>query len=152
MLKMATKKKIYDNLKINEGYRDNVYQDTLENNTIGYGHNLDLYPLTPVQLHRILEDRKIGLEQLLYDDVTQHSTEVFKRLKWLSEAPINVQIVLVDMAFNMGLPNLLTFKKTLKLLKNGKYKKASKELLNSLYAKQTKSRAKRNAKLIKNCV
>ena len=46
------------------------------------------------------------------------------------------------MAFNLGIYGLLTFKKFLKYLKNEEYVKASKEMLDSKWAKQVGSRAR----------
>jgi lysozyme len=46
------------------------------------------------------------------------------------------------MAFNLGISGLLKFKKTLKLIEEGNYKLAAKEMLKSKWANQVKNRAK----------
>lgn len=63
--------------------------------------------------------------------------------------PDKVKIALLDMAYNIGVPGLLGFKKMWEHLKNGDYEAASYEVLNSQYAKQVPNRAKANADLIR---
>ena len=70
-------------------------------------------------------------------------------MNWWREAPDSVKVVLVDLTFNMGMPRLLKFRNTLRLIKNGEYKRASYALLNSRYAKQVRNRANRNATLLR---
>ena len=53
------------------------------------------------------------------------------------------------MAFNMGTAGLLKFKNTLGLIKDGKYKEASVEMLNSAWAKQVGKRATNLSNMIK---
>lgn len=53
------------------------------------------------------------------------------------------------MDFLLGINGLLKFKKMLKAIEVGDFEEASKQCLNSSYAKQTSSRANRIARLIK---
>ena len=46
------------------------------------------------------------------------------------------QNVIIEMAYNMGLSNLLNFKNTLNYLKNEDYENASKEMLNSKWHRE----------------
>ena len=55
------------------------------------------------------------------------------------------------MAFQLGIDGLLKFKNTLNLIEAGDYETASKEMLNSLWAKQTPERAKRLSEQIRTC-
>ena len=57
--------------------------------------------------------------------------------------------VMVDMAYNLGQLNLQKFKKFKEALEKNDYEKAAQEIQNSLYATQVKSRAVRNALMIK---
>ena len=49
--------------------------------------------------------------------------------------------VVTEMVFQLGYNGTSKFKKTLKHINNGEYNLASKEMLNSKWAKQTKERA-----------
>ena len=54
--------------------------------------------------------------------------------------------VVVDMAFNLGLPKLMAFQNFQAALRENDYVKASFEMLDSLWAKQLPNRSKRLAK------
>lgn len=56
--------------------------------------------------------------------------------------------VLTDMAFNIGQSRLAGFKQMLAAIRAGQWQRARDELLDSAYAKQTKTRAVRNADVI----
>ena len=55
------------------------------------------------------------------------------------------QLVLMDMAFNMGVPRLCKFIKMWAALEQYDYTKAAEEMLDSRWAKQVKTRATRLA-------
>ncbi len=59
--------------------------------------------------------------------------------------PQDKQEVLFDLAYNMGVPRLLGFKRMWSALEDFNYSLASIELLDSRYAKQVPNRANRNA-------
>jgi len=64
---------------------------------------------------------------------------------WLS--PVR-QAVLIDMCFNLGIRGLLGFKNTLASVAVGKYEQASRQMLESKWATQVKTRAVRLAKMM----
>ena len=51
------------------------------------------------------------------------------------------QLILVDMAFNMGVPRLGKFKKMWAAIHENNFEEAAKEMLDSRWANQVKSRA-----------
>ena len=75
-----------------------------------------------------------------------------RELKWhfphWKDYPDEVQEVLIDLCFNMGITKLMQFKQTIEYinegLATGNYTKAATELMNSNYAKQLPNRARRN--------
>lgn len=120
-----------------EGFRAKPYRCTANKLTIGVGRNL--------------EDRGISKEEAMYllgNDIEFFGTELAKRLPYLSRLDEIRQIVLIDMAFNLGINNLLAFKNTLKLVEQGKYKEAAVEMLNSKWANQVGRRAIRLSKMM----
>jgi lysozyme len=63
--------------------------------------------------------------------------------------PQQVQEALVNLSFNMGIPRLMQFKKTLALLREGDFESAADELLDSRYAEQVGRRALEIADMIR---
>ena len=70
-------------------------------------------------------------------------------LPYYDSLPSKVQLVLIDMCFNLGIGGLLTFKNTLLLIKTGQYKKAANEMLKSQWAKQVGNRAIEDSNILK---
>ena len=125
-------------IELEEGKEPRMYRCPAGYNTIGIGHNLDANKIGEKAIDAIFEE-----------DLKNVIKELDEKLTWWRDTHDNVQIVLIDLTFNMGMPRLLKFKNTLRLIKNGDYKKASYALLNSRYAKQVKNRANRNSVLLR---
>lgn len=87
---------------------------------------------------------------LFGNDVNEVLTTLCKNYPWVKDKSDNVKRVLANMMFNVGSNKFATFVKTLELIKNNKYLEASEEMLDSKWAKQVKSRAKRLSEIIKN--
>jgi len=125
-------------IKVHEGFREKVYDDHLGNPTIGYG-----FLIRDLRLPRHI------CEQILYMKVSDLIRELESHLKYFHRLPEDAQVVLIDMAYQMGVNGLLSFKDFRHYLEYGKYDLAAEAILNSLYAKQTPNRAKMNATVIK---
>ena len=124
------KTKLAEQLKKHEGVRLKPYTDTVGKLTLGIGRNL--------------EDKGITEQEALFmlnNDVDYFYTKLDKRLDWFKLLNNARQNVLVNMAFNLGVAGLLTFKDTLKLISVGRYKEAAEEMLNSKWAGQVGYRA-----------
>jgi len=70
-------------------------------------------------------------------------------MPWWRELTENRRRILVDMAFNLGTFGLSQFRDMLAATKVGDFDGASKEMLDSKWAKQVGSRAERLAKAMK---
>lgn len=119
---------LVEDIKQEEGFKGTVYKCTEGFDTIGFGTRL---PLSKEESELILEYRlKIMKSQLtgyLYNlDIKQEAWDI-----------------LFNMAYQLGVRGVLNFKKMIKALEKQDYKTASKEGLDSLWAKQTPNRAKR---------
>lgn len=142
-----------------EGWRDRPYLDTQGNQTIGYGFNLNDPIVTKMMPSDVVMGHK-PLEKALADEifnkrygiaVNDASSYVGQDLfNTLSEGQKNV---LVDMAYNMGLPKLQGFggmKKALlardfaRAAEEMKYRNADKKTDLTPYFSQTGRRAKNN--------
>lgn len=123
-------------IKENEGFVNHVYQDSKGIDTIGYGTKM---PLTQEECLMILQHR-------LQDKVK----ELQNAKAFIVELPDNVQNVLYEMAYQMGVNGLLKFKNTWKYLEEWDFKSASVEMLDSKWAKiDSPNRAKKLSEKIK---
>ncbi|QIG62473.1 peptidoglycan hydrolase [Pseudoalteromonas phage AL] len=124
------KTKLAEQLTKHEGLRLKPYKDTVGKLTLGIGRNL--------------EDKGITEQEALFmlnNDVDYFYAKLDKRLTWFLSVDDVRQNVLVNMAFNLGVGGLLTFKNMLRLVSAGHYQEAAEEMLNSKWAKQVGNRA-----------
>ena len=120
-----------------EGFCPHVYTDTTGHRTIGYGHNLE-NGITPEMAEFILKRDLETAERAVKD-----------KFAWYFKLNDARQFVLLDMAFNMGLARLCTFKKMLAAVERDDYTAAAKEMLDSRWASQVKTRAVKLAEIMK---
>ena len=80
---------------------------------------------------------------LLETSVNQFLVELHNRLPWYKEQPEPIKIALANMAYQLGVPKLLQFKKTLDHIEHGRYAMAAAECKNSRWFQQTPKRAQR---------
>lgn len=134
--------KLIESIKLHEGLSLTVYDCPAGKKTIGYGRNLEDNGITEHEANLLLQNDilKIKLE------LTNHFTNLNFYFHTL---PDNVQNVLVEMAYQIGVNGLLKFRKTLYYVSKRDFKRASSEMLDSLWAKQTPNRAKNLSNLMK---
>ena len=134
-----------------EGLRLQVYQDTLGIDTIGIGRNLEDRGITKKELdwmdipsmdavyeYGITEADAMYLAQ---NDVQIVEEELVRAHPCVEELDAVRQLVLMDMAFNMGVPRLRKFTKMWNAVHENKFDIAAKEMLDSRWAIQVKSRS-----------
>ena len=129
--------KVSEKIKKFEGFRSFPYLDTTGNVTVGYGHNLSTNGI----------GHDIALI-LLKQDIEFAEEMVREKIPFYNKLDEARQFVLIDMCFNMGFYKLKSFKKMLAALQVGDYKTAAKEMLDSVWAVQVKSRAKKLAQIM----
>lgn len=125
------KSKLSEQLKKHEGLRLKPYTDTVGKLTLGIGRNL--------------EDKGITEQEALFmlnNDVDYFYTNLNKILPWFKNLDDARQNVLVNMAFNLGVAGLLTFKNMLDAVRMGLFLVAAEEMFDSKWAKQVGYRAK----------
>lgn len=131
-------RRVAEQLLVDEGLRLKPYRCTAGKLTIGVGRNL--------------EDKGISAAEalgLLDNDIDEFWKDLTSSLPWVITAPEAVQEVLLNMAFNLGVPGLLKFKETLRLLQSGGYSLAAQAMLDSKWAKQVGPRAERLSHRVK---
>ena len=118
-------------IKKHEGFRSSVYQCTEGYDTIGYG-----FAIKDLEL-----DEDIA-ELILMRKLDVLQTRISSKFGWFDNSPKEVKDVVTNMCYQLGLTGFSKFKKTIYLLETEQYEDASIEMLDSLWAKQTPSRAK----------
>lgn len=161
------KQKLTALLRKHEGCELQVYNDTENKATIGIGRCLSTKGLSKEECDYLkigtydknaviaeLEVRGITqseAEYLLSNDIDYFTTELSKSLDFFNKLPETAKIVLIDMAFNMGISGLLKFKNTIELIEKGQYILASREMLNSKWKLQVGQRAFDLAEMLSEC-
>jgi len=125
-------------LELHEGIRDRPYKDSVGILTIGIGRNLQAKPLSRAAINFLLEE-----------DLVEVRYSVRKSLPWSFRLDPVRLAVLHDMAFNLGINGLLSFKNTLDLFERGEYEKAADNMLKSKWAKQVGARAVRLSNMVR---
>jgi len=138
---MATvvRETLVEDIKKEEGYRSSVYLDTLQKPTIGYGFLIDTLELQEDICELILMRK---LEKLI--------KSIKFNFKWFDDMPDKVQDVIINMCYQLGVSGVSKFKKTIQLMKNKQWDRASVEMLDSKWGReQTPQRAKRLSEIVK---
>jgi len=122
---------LIDEIKEHEGYRSHAYRDSERVWTIGYGLNLEdgiSEPLAAKILEWIVDERRDVLFRLFsfWTSLTQARQEV-----------------LVEMAYNLGVPRLLGFRRMLAAAKAGNVEAVCREMKESKWYGQVGARADR---------
>ena len=105
--------------------------------TIGYGIEVEQQGLSDDEARMLLRSRVLTVID-----------EVNKKLSWLITQPEPIRRVIYNMAYNLGMPRLKGFKNMLDALEKKDYKKAAIEAKDSLWYRQTKTRAERLVSII----
>jgi lysozyme len=133
---------LIDMIKLNEGMvmengRHIPYEDSVGKMTIGFGRNLTDMGISEGEA-----------QTLLWNDVENVIKELDQNLPFFNDLSENRRYALIDMCFNLGLTRFMGFKKMLTALERKEYDIAADEALDSKWAKQVGSRAKRDAQMI----
>lgn len=127
-----------------EGYRRTSYLDHLGNYTIGIGHLLGRdkkYKGVTWSDEKILATLESDLST-----ANDAAREIFPEYEKFS---LGIQIAITDMCFNMGEDGFRQFKRTIRLLHEGRFVEAANGALQSKWATQVPNRAKRVTDLIR---
>ena len=127
-------KQLIERIAVNEGFRSKVYKCSEGVDTIGHGFTW----LSEEESLHILTGRVSQLHLKLLDD-----------LDWYKDMPPEIQGVIIEMCFQIGFSGVMKFRKMIANMQDKNWKEASKEMLDSLWAKQTPSRANRLADIVR---
>ena len=151
---------LIDKLVVSEGLRLQVYKDTLGIDTIGIGRNLEDRGITKEELDwmdipTIDHVYEWGITEadavyLATNDVQIVEEELVRAHPCVDRLDSVRQLILIDMAFNMGVPRLCKFKKMWAAVEAEDFPTAAKEMLDSRWARQVKGRATKLANAMHN--
>jgi lysozyme len=117
-------------LEEHEGLELHPYTDTTGHLSIGVGRNL--------------EDRGISHDEAIYmlrNDIQVVEEELEDNVPVIEDLNAPRQMVLANMAFNLGVPTLLQFENMLDALEHEDFDRAADEMVDSLWAEQVGERA-----------
>jgi lysozyme len=121
-----------------EGVRVKPYQDSEGILTIGVGRNL--------------EDKGLSESEVMFllnNDIEEAYMECQRIIPGFRVMNSVRRQVLVNMAFNLGIPRLMGFKKMMAALRIGNYEEAAVEMLDSKWARQVGDRALELAEMMR---
>ena len=130
--------KLYRRIQKNEGYRNKSYDDLFGNKTIGYGH---LIKQSEKYLLKDSQSKKY-LTQLFDKDLNIAIKNFIKHYN-VDKISNHVQEVVIEMIFQLGIKNMLGFKKFNVHIKKNQLFMAALEMVDSRWYKQTPSRVDR---------
>jgi phage lysozyme len=133
---------LLENIKTHEGYRREIYKDSLGKATIGYGFLVSALSPDELKLNggKVEPMSREVAEKILNLKVARLQKRVFQCLPWLESKPQGVQDILVEMAYQLGLAGLMGFRHTLGCIEAGNYAQAARNLRASLLYRQTPRR------------
>lgn len=136
--------RLKERIKKNEGFEKSVYKDTLGFATIGYGFLVSALTSDELELNggKVEPMSREVADKILDLKLEKLIKEVFVAFDWLKDKPVNVQEVVIEMSYQMGVAKVKKFATTLHYIRTQQYELAIANGLKSLWAKQTPNRAR----------
>lgn len=125
-------------LQRQEGFRSELYKDTKDKWTIGYGRCLETNPLTEAEA-----------EYLLDSDITKIWHLLTTKINFFGGLSDSRQHVLISMTYNLGLSGMMGFRKMLNAMETANFDVAAREMLDSAWAKEVEGRANELAAMMR---
>ncbi len=146
MIKVA-KNRAVETLKVDEGYRLKPYYCSNGYPTIGYGTKIGPKD-APLDMY-VFSMPEPAAHAMLVATVDDVCDELIAKFPPIVRMPNVVQMVLICMAYQLGVNGLLGFKNTLRHMEARLFREAAKEMMNSKWARSdSPARAKRMADLV----
>ena len=133
---------LIENIKTHEGFSARIYKDSVGKATVGYGFLVSALSPDELKLNggKAEPMNKEVAEKILNLKVARLKKRLSQCLPWLADKPQKVQDTLIEMAYQLGLAELMSFRHTLGCIEAGDYAQAAKNLRASLLYRQTPKR------------
>lgn len=118
-----------------EGFRSEVYQDHLGNDTFGHG----LTWISEYESKMVVSHRVPGI-----------AAEILANHPVLDDRPIEVAMIIIHMAYQLGVTGVGGFRNMWAAIEAEDYETAAEEMLDSRWHSQTPARAERLAERMRN--
>lgn len=144
----TVKNNLLEVLVLEEGRRLVVYDDAT-GKIIGPGSVVVGHPT--IGCGRALDTKGISdgeVSFLLNNDISEVEALALYSFPWYKGLSTNRQVVICALIFQLGLNGVKGFVKMCAAISAGNFKEAARQLLDSLFAKQTPGRAARMAKML----
>lgn len=133
-----------------EGFEPLPYRCTAVKLTQGYGRNLEAHPLSEEEKAELNDDGSVSkevAERWAIKELRECEYKLSQNIIYQKQTEVR-KAVLLDMCFNIGYAGLMKFKKMWFALGNKDYPSASREMKDSKYYTDVKSRGKRNVTIM----
>ena len=134
--------RLKEEIKEDEGYKNEIYLDHLSLKTLGVGHLIkETDPEYDLEVGTHIEDERVN--ELFEQDINVSIDECRKLYYDFDKLPEEAQHIIANMMFNMGRPRLSRFHKMKRAVENREWKEASNEMKDSKWYRQVTNRADR---------
>tara|TARA_R100001015_G_C4631262_1_gene193631 strand:+ start:2042 stop:2491 length:450 start_codon:yes stop_codon:yes gene_type:complete len=138
-----------EELKIDEGYKNEIYLDHLSLKTLGVGHLVkETDPEYNLEVGTYIDDERVN--ELFEQDIDVTIDECKKLYYDFDELPQEAQHIIANMMFNMGRPRLSRFHKMKRAVDNREWEEAANQMKDSKWYKQVTNRAERLCERMRN--
>ena len=148
-MKVPVYTQLIDELKADEGVKNEIYLDHLGLPTCGVGHLIrESDPEHGLEVGTYIDDERVN--ELFDQDMQTTLIECGHLYPNFDNLPDEAQKIIANMMFNLGRPRLSKFIKMREHVNNGAWSDAANEMLDSRWAKQVPNRANRLIQRMRN--
>ena len=134
--------RLKEEIKDDEGYKNEIYLDHLSLKTLGVGHLIkETDPEYDLEVGTHIDDERVN--ELFEQDINVTIDECRKLYYDFDKLPEEAQLIICNMMFNMGRPRLSRFHKMKRAVENRDWKEASNQMKDSKWYRQVTNRADR---------
>lgn len=134
--------RLKEEIKEDEGYKNEIYLDHLSLKTLGVGHLIkETDPEYDLEVGTHIEDERVN--ELFEQDINVTIDECRKLYYDFDRLPEEAQLIICNMMYNMGRPRLSRFHKMKRAVENRDWKEASNQMKDSKWYRQVTNRADR---------
>ena len=134
--------RLKEEIKEDEGYKNEIYLDHLSLKTLGVGHLIkETDPEYDLEVGTHIEDERVN--ELFEQDINVTIDECRKLYYDFDKLPEEAQLIICNMMYNMGRPRLSRFHKMKRAVENRDWKEASNQMKDSKWYRQVTNRADR---------
>ncbi len=141
--------KLKEEIKEDEGYKNEIYLDHLSLKTLGVGHLIkETDPEYDLEVGTHIDDERVN--ELFEEDLNTTIDECTLLYDDFYTLPDEAQLIIANMMFNMGRPRLSRFHKMKKAVDNLDWQEAANQMQDSKWYNQVTNRAERLCERMRN--